>query len=643
MPLNDNLLSAFRFSESGGTTTDDEGPANNNGTLVGTAALAAGRVSFATGPDRVTISPVTLSNSWTICFRGRQNTSGTAGVLCGNLSANTSFMFFFGGSLFRVALGGGAERDFTGVTTFTTLRDYAVVYDAVADTLSLYVDGSLIETKTGITNGTFVVSGIGSGITGNIFGLIGEIDYFYIFERALNSTDVASVDTDPDSVLTGGAGGAATSYTLTGPSSGGVGVASTNFTVTPNGTSTATVTPASSGSGTFTPSSVTFDGTNAAKTFTYTPASTSGSPHTISVANDGGLANPTSLTYTVSAGTIAITSPVTRRVFQRSGAVNGIGGSASVTIAGTYTGTPTSIEWSVDGTTWNTLAASPSGGTYSGSVSVPAGQYTLRTRFGNDVLAVASVALVGVGDIIGILGQSNASGQGSSNQAYSSATGLTASKYNTSWADCTDPTDPNDGQGSPWPHLATAWMAYTKAPLAIMNFGISGVSITVWNPSLSNYQAYLTAASAIGPPLATLWWQGETDAIAAMSQATYNGHLDTIANALATTFPGHKLFPCRLQNSTGIADAAEEVIRAAIDEAVADNPNVAAGPDLSAIATDDAYHPRTTAKMIVIGQMWWMSLYSELFAPQTGSGANTAEWSAVREMLASAGVEVVRL
>lgn len=91
----------------------------------------------------------------------------------------------------------------------------------------------------------------------------------------------------------------ASSYTLTGPSSGVATVASSAFTVTPNGTSTATVTPATTGTGTFTPTSVTFDGTATAKTFTYTPASATGSPHTISVTNNGGLTNPSSLSYTV--------------------------------------------------------------------------------------------------------------------------------------------------------------------------------------------------------------------------------------------------------------------------------------------------------------------------------------------------------
>jgi hypothetical protein len=96
-------------------------------------------------------------------------------------------------------------------------------------------------------------------------------------------------------------GGGATSYALTGPSSGTVGITSSSFTVTPNGTATGVViTPHTTGSGTFSPTSVTLSGSGAAA-FAYTPSSTAGSPHVISVTNSSTLTNPSSLNYTVNA------------------------------------------------------------------------------------------------------------------------------------------------------------------------------------------------------------------------------------------------------------------------------------------------------------------------------------------------------
>jgi hypothetical protein len=90
------------------------------------------------------------------------------------------------------------------------------------------------------------------------------------------------------------------SYTLTGPSTGNVGVASTNFTVVLSGTviGTLTITPSSGGGGgTFTPSTVALTTGAPTATFTYTPSS--GGTKTISTTNNGGLANPGSISYLV--------------------------------------------------------------------------------------------------------------------------------------------------------------------------------------------------------------------------------------------------------------------------------------------------------------------------------------------------------
>lgn len=102
----------------------------------------------------------------------------------------------------------------------------------------------------------------------------------------------------------------ATAVTLSGPSSGVVSVQSSNFTVgvSPNGgtiTGTLVVTPSDGGAGgTFAPASISLTTASPTGTFKYTPASTGAK--TISVSNNGGLSNPSNITYTVSA---AATSP----------------------------------------------------------------------------------------------------------------------------------------------------------------------------------------------------------------------------------------------------------------------------------------------------------------------------------------------
>lgn len=95
-------------------------------------------------------------------------------------------------------------------------------------------------------------------------------------------------------------GGAATAYTLTGPTTGLVGSATTNYTVQSNGTLAApvTVTPSDNGKlGSFSPSSVTLAaGTNTSATFTYTPLYYG--TISISTTNNGGLTDPAPISFT---------------------------------------------------------------------------------------------------------------------------------------------------------------------------------------------------------------------------------------------------------------------------------------------------------------------------------------------------------
>jgi lysophospholipase L1-like esterase len=139
---------------------------------------------------------------------------------------------------------------------------------------------------------------------------------------------------------TGGGGGGATTYTLSGPSSGATGSPSTNFTVQAVGTlgSGVTITPHTSGTGTFSPTSVTLAaGTNTSATFTYTPGASETA--TITTTNSSTLTDPSSASYTSSSATATaytLTGPTPRM---------GVRGSASgnftVTPNAPYTGTIT--------------------------------------------------------------------------------------------------------------------------------------------------------------------------------------------------------------------------------------------------------------------------------------------------------------
>lgn len=128
----------------------------------------------------------------------------------------------------------------------------------------------------------------------NTTGIINQVQFFYDGTDSFYSVSqeigaVPQVD--------------ATGITLSGPTSGVVSTASSNFTVgvSPSGGTLAqeptVVTPSDGGSGgEFTPAAISLTNASKSGTFTYTPASTGSK--TISIANDAGLSNPASITYT---------------------------------------------------------------------------------------------------------------------------------------------------------------------------------------------------------------------------------------------------------------------------------------------------------------------------------------------------------
>lgn len=170
--------------------------------------------------------------------------------------------------------------------------------------------------------------------------------------------------------ITNNVASVATSYTISGATTGSVGVASSNITATisPVGgttTGSVTITPSDGGGGgTFTPTALTVSTGTQSASFTYT-AGSSGAK-TISFTNNGGLTNPSNLTFTASAGatvpdaptigtatagdttaSVTFTAPVSNggsaitgyTVTSSPGGLTGTGASSPITVTGLTNGT----------------------------------------------------------------------------------------------------------------------------------------------------------------------------------------------------------------------------------------------------------------------------------------------------------------
>ncbi len=325
------------------------------------------------------------------------------------------------------------------------------------------------------------------------------------------------------------------------------------------------------------------------------------------------------VTFTATAGTLAITAPVAHQFRWR-----GSSGTASLTISGTYTGVPTSIEWSSDGSTWATLDAAPSAGAYTGSVSLATGQYTLSTRFSNNTSVTATVTPVSVAYVLAVAGQSNASGRGTNNQTVYDSTYTHALKTASGYATLADPygasVDGSSG-GSFVPPMVSELANILRAPIGIVPAAVGATSITDWQSGQSHYTYLVSAVTAVGGCDAILMWQGEQDAFNGMSQSTYHTNLSAFMASVQTDL-AHPVIQCLLQTADEYSQGAQDAINAAITAGWSDITGLKEGPDIRPIPTEPQsnVHLTTDVKLCQAGAMWAGWVYKDLFQPTGSSG-----------------------
>lgn len=287
---------------------------------------------------------------------------------------------------------------------------------------------------------------------------------------------------------------------------------------------------------------------------------------------------------------------------------------------GTYTGAPTAIEARWNNGAWTTVDAAPANGQFSGTLTGQSqGQGTLEVRMANFPGVTKSADYVGVGDIYVIAGQSNGSGRGTNNQAFSGTVKASLFKNNYHWDIMADPSDSKVGQvdtvssdavtpaGSVWPLVATSLVA-GGIPVAFVPCAMGNTGIVAHQPGASHqdrttlYGSLVYRALQVRGVKGVLFWEGENDASTGMTQATYNSNLDAYADALFADL-GVKTMACKLQHTQYVGETA---INAAIVEAWGNNAHVLQGPDLSGIDTTggDGVHIKSDADLATAASLW---------------------------------------
>ena len=303
------------------------------------------------------------------------------------------------------------------------------------------------------------------------------------------------------------------------------------------------------------------------------------------------------------ASSITISSPASRHLVQRSASNTG-----SIPLAGSYTGSPSHIEARAvvmagaghSGTTtdWQSIASSPAGGTFSGTLTnVPAGGwYQLEVRSVVDRTPSTATVLqkVGVGDIYVTGGQSNSANYGTggytaSDDRVCARTSVTGSN----WILAADPIPLAGGSGgSVWPCLGDLLAAAENIPIGFIAVGVGSTEVSQWIPGSSYYNTLLKPSFQSFPSggfRAMLWHQGESDSIASTSATTYQSRLHAIIAQSRTDSGWH--IPWYIAEAAFhpyTALSAEEPVAAGQRATVHHDPLVFLGPSTDEFHLEDA-------------------------------------------------------
>jgi hypothetical protein len=254
--------------------------------------------------------------------------------------------------------------------------------------------------------------------------------------------------------------------------------------------------------------------------------------------------------------TVTLTELPSRRIYQRNPT------SATVPLSGTYTGSPGAIEARVvDATTgdqvvaWTTVASSLTGGTWSGSLSIPQGGWhriQLRPQISSTGIRSATGSF-GVGDIWMLAGQSQQALMTTATASAPTPDDKTVYFDGAFWS------PPGDASGAATTGVAdfssdfsfefgpsttgnggirfmNLMRSNTGVPQAVIQAALTGTAISDWEETDPAYLAAVSKLTAAGRIAGLLWHQGGTG-ITYISRTSYKTRLTNLRTAFEGVAP----------------------------------------------------------------------------------------------------------
>lgn len=330
---------------------------------------------------------------------------------------------------------------------------------------------------------------------------------------------------------------------------------------------------------------------------------------------------------TVGDSSINITFPTQYVFFQRDNSTHG-----EVTVNGTYSGTPTTIQAQFNNQGWHTLDSTLSSNSFSGSFNATVGNGTIEVRFSNNVSINDSIANISIGDLYVIAGQSNAEGRATNEQNLNSSNLYLSTVYreDDAWILANDPVDTGSSSGSPFPLVANYLIQNLSVPVGFISAATGGTEIVEWQKGQTQYDNMYDQIQegtyGTMKVKSVLFHQGESDANPGTDvsgdYSSYTSNLSAfVASFLAdTTFSTTAVIAQIGYKTTGSTNRALlDGIKKAHLDSWDNNENISAGPNIYDIP-NDGVHFTTDSQVDYLAQRWTASILYSIYGIGDGRG-----------------------
>lgn len=254
--------------------------------------------------------------------------------------------------------------------------------------------------------------------------------------------------------------------------------------------------------------------------------------------------------------------------------------SANIQLSGSYSGTPSAVQVRVikasdssETVPWTTIAASPTGGLWSGSISTPhGGWYKIEARFSAAPATITSTTnLFGVGDIWMFTGESQQARMSALVASPPTSDSRAAYFNGTSWF---APGDQAGTSGNGGRRFLNLMVENTGVPQAMIQASVEGTSIVDWEAADAAYTNARDKLLAAGSIAGILWHQGGTG-IGVVTPDDYKTRLADLKTRFETAanVARFAVFPLMHRTKADETDAAVQEIRRAHFEYLAANPS----------------------------------------------------------------------